>query len=149
MTRRASRPDVGAEPSGEAAAPTPAVSRPSTAPAGPDRAPSAPRSHEEAESEFVAARDAWTAAMRGASSGRPADLASLAITQEAYEAAAAELERWRSGATRIAIPIQPEASHTSLEAAVGHELAWRRLLHPPEKKPGLLGRLRRRLTKRG
>lgn len=148
-TRRVSRRDVGAEPTGEAAAPAPAVSRPSSAPAGPDRAPNAPRSREEAEAQFVAARDEWTAAMRRASSGRPAHLASLAITQEAYEAAAAELELWRSGAARVAIQIQPEASRNSLEAAVGQELAWRRVLHPPEKQPGLLGRLRRRLTRRG
>lgn len=96
----------------------------------------------------MTARDAWTAAMRLANSGRAAHLASLAITQEAYEAAAAELELWRSGA-RIAIPIQPEASHSILEAAVGQELEWRRVLHPPEKKPGLFGRLRRRLNGRG
>ena len=146
--RRVSRPDVGAKPTDETAAPAPAVSRPSPAPAGGTPAPGAPRSHEEAEAQFVAARDAWTAAMRLASSGRPAHLASLAITQEAYEAAAAELERWRSGA-RIAITIQPEASRTFLDAAVGQELAWRRLLHPPEKQPGLFGRLRRRLTGRG
>lgn len=94
------------------------------------------------------ARDAWTAAMRRANSGRAAHLASLAITQEAFEAASAELELWRTGA-RIAIPIQPEASHSFLEAAVGQELEWRRVLHPPVKKPGLFGRLRRRLNGRG
>lgn len=86
--------------------------------------------------------------MRRANSGRSADLASLAITQEAFEAAAGELELWRSGA-RVAIPIQPEASHAVLDAAVGQELEWRRVLHPPEKKPGLFGRLRRRLNSRG
>ena len=96
----------------------------------------------------MAARDAWTAAMRRANSGRAAHLASLAITQEAYEAAAAEVERWRSGA-RVAIPVQPEVSHADLEAAVGQELAWRRVLHPPEKALGLFGRLRKRLTGRG
>src|SRR6188474_2137121 len=49
-----------------------------------------PQSVEEADARYVAARDAWTAAMRAANSGRSADLASLAIAQEAYEAAAAE-----------------------------------------------------------
>ena len=148
-TRRAFGPDVGAEPTAEATAPTP-VSRQTSAPAGQARpiAPSVPRSREEAEAQYVAARDAWTAAMRRANSGRAAHLASLAITQEAYEAAAAEVELWRSGA-RIPIPIKPEASHSVLDTAVGQELAWRRVLHHEEKQPGLLGRLRRRLTGRG
>ena len=147
-TRRASRP--GAEPTGEAApaSPTPPARRPIAAPHAPEPAPSAPRSREEAETQYVAARDAWTAAMRRANSGRAADLASLAITQEAFEAESAELDLWRTGA-RVAIPIRPEASHSVLEAAVGQEIAWRNVLHPPEKKPGLLGRLRRRLNGRG
>ena len=144
-TRRAPRP--GAEPAGETAAPAPAQ-RPIPAPAVPEPAPIAPLSREEAEARYVTARDAWTAAMRRANSGRSADLASLAITQEAYEAAAAELELWRTGA-RIAILIQPEASNSVLEAAVDQEIAWRSVLHPPEKKPGLFGRLRRRLNGRG
>ena len=96
----------------------------------------------------MTARDAWTAAMRLANSGRAAHLASLAIAQDTFEAASAEVELWRTGA-RIAIPIQPEATHTGLEAAVGQELAWRRVLHPPEKKPGLFGRLRKRLNGKG
>ena len=112
----------------------------------PVEAPAQPA--EEAEAQYVVARDAWTAAMRRANSGRAADMASLAITQEAYEAATAELQRWRSGA-RIAIRIEPEAPHSVVETAVGHELAWRGLLHPAVKQPGLLGRLRRRLTRRG
>ena len=145
-TRRAPRP--GTEPADEAEISTPAAQRRISAPAAPERAPSAPRSREEAEAQYVAARDAWTGAMKRANSGRAADLASLAITQEAFEAASAELEIWRSGA-RIAIPIQLEASQSILEAAVGQELAWRRVLHPPEKKPGLLGRLRNRLNGRG
>ena len=135
-----------ADPADEAAAPTPPPRRRISAP--PAEPTSAPRSREEAEAQYVEARDAWTAAMRRASSGRAADLASLAITQETFEAASAELELWRTGA-RIAIPIQPEATHTGLEAAVGQELAWRRVLHPPEKKPGLFGRLRRRLNGKG
>jgi hypothetical protein len=147
-TRRASGPDVGAEPTGEPAALPSAVSARSAVPAALERTPSPPRSHEEAQAQYVAARDAWTAAMRRANSGRTAHMASLAITQEAYEAAAAELERWRSGA-RVAIRIDPEPPHRVVENAVGHELAWRGLLHPAEKRPGLLGRLRRRLTRRG
>lgn len=146
-TRRASR--LGTEPAGEDAAPTAPARRRISAPAPrPERVPSAPRSREEAEAQYVVARDEWTAAMRRANSGRAAHLASLAIAQEAFEAASAELELWRTGA-RIAIPIKPEASHSVLEAAVGQELAWRRVLHPPEKKPGLFGRLRRRLNGRG
>ena len=144
-TQRAPRP--GTEQAGEDAALTPARRRVSAPPA-PEPAPSAPRSREEAEAQYVEARDGWTAAMRRANSGRAADLASLAIAQEAFEAASAELELWRTGA-RVAIPIQPDATHTVLEAAVGQELAWRRVLHPPEKKRGLFGRLRNRLNGRG
>ena len=145
-TRRAPRP--GAEPAREDAAPTPPATRRISAPPVPEGAPSAPRSREEADEQYVTARDAWTAAMRRANSGRAADLASLAITQEEFEAASAELELWRTGA-RIAIPIEPEASHTVLEAAVGQELAWRRVLHPPAKDPGFFGRLRKRLNGKG
>jgi hypothetical protein len=111
--------------------------------------PSRPRSLEEAEALYVTARDAWTAAMRRANSGRSADLASLAITQEAYELAVAEVERWRSGAT-VAIPIQPEKKRAYLEAAIGQEMAWRRVhASSLEKRPGRLARLTRRLTGRG
>ncbi|MDQ3691231.1 MAG: hypothetical protein M3406_14615 [Chloroflexota bacterium] len=105
-------------------------------------------SREEAEANYVAARDAWVVAMRGANSGRPADLATLAIAQEAYEAASMEVEQWRSGA-RIAIPIQTEAERSGIRVAVGQELEWRRVLHQEEKQPGPIGRLVRRLTGRG
>lgn len=94
---------------------------------------------EEAEGQYATARDAWTAAMRRANSGRPADLASLAIAQEAYEAAAAEVQLWRSGA-RIALPVQADRN-SGIETAVGQELAWRRVLHHEDKPKGLLARL--------
>jgi hypothetical protein len=101
-----------------------------------------PRSREEAEAQYVAARDAWTAAMRTAQSGRPADLAALAIAQDAYEAASIEREGWASGA-RVAIPVEPEP-HRDLSAIVGQELAWRHVRHVEEKPNGLIARLRRR-----
>ena len=100
------------------------------------------RSRAEAHEHYVAARDAWTAAMRAAASGRPADLAALAITQETYEAAAAEWERWESGA-RVAIAVEPDAG-SSVGTVVNQELAWRKL-HHDEKKSGLIGRIKRRL----
>lgn len=105
-----------------------------------------PRTLDEAEAQYVAARDAWTAAMRQASSGRSADLAALAIAQQAYEAAALEVERARSG-PRLAVPIEPEPR--SIDAVVGQELAWRRV-HEADarRRPGLLGRIARRLTGR-
>lgn len=105
-----------------------------------------PRSLEEAEAEYVAARDAWTAAMKAAASGRPADLASLAIAQSAYEATAVEVERWRSG-ERVAIAVDP--APTGIDAVVGQELAWRRVHEAdPKGRPGLLGRIARRLSGR-
>jgi hypothetical protein len=105
-----------------------------------------PHSLEEAEEQYVAARDAWTAAMRQANSGRSSDMASLAIAQEAYEAAAKERELWLSG-KRIAIPIEPEHDH-GIDAVVQQELAWRQVHRTDEPKPGPLRRLARRLTGR-
>ena len=107
-----------------------------------------PRSTEEAEEHYVAARDAWIVAMRKANSGRSADLATLGISQEAYVEAAAEVEKWRSGA-KVAIPIEPETHVHDLETAVGQEFAWRRVLEQHDKPPGLLARAIRRLTGRG
>ncbi|MGH2386152.1 MAG: hypothetical protein ACRDGB_14040, partial [Candidatus Limnocylindria bacterium] len=81
-------------------------------------------------------------------SGRAADLASLAIAQEAYEIATAEVEEWRSGGT-AAIAIEPEARRIGLEAAVGQEMAWRRVHEIKPNRPGLIARVFRRLAGRG
>lgn len=101
---------------------------------------------EDAESQYVAARDAWTAAMRAANSGRPADLAALAIAQEAYEAAALERDRWQSGA-RVAIPVDAQPERRPIDVVVGQELAWRQVHATEESKPGLFGRMKRRLQR--
>ena len=137
-------------PTADQAASPPAPAAPRRDAGAPSRQPpSRPRSLEEAEAQYVTARDAWTAAMRRANSGRSADLALLAITQEAYELAAAEVERWRSGAT-VAIAIDPGAKRAHLETAIGQEMAWRRVhASSLEKRPGLLARLKRRLSGRG
>ena len=103
------------------------------------------QSRSEAHELYTAARDAWTAAMKAAASGRPADLAALAITQEAYEAATAELEQWESG-ERVAIAVETDRS-SSVGAVVGQELAWRKV-HEPEAKVGPIGRVLRRLRGR-
>ena len=108
----------------------------------------APRSHGEAEARYAATRDAWVASMHRANSGRSADLASLAITQEAYELAMAEVKRWRSG-VMVAIEVEPESHVNDLETAVGQEFAWRRVHELQEKRPGRFSRLVRRLTGRG
>ena len=128
----------------------------STTPAKPhglDAAPSSrppvvgPLSLEEAEASYVTARDAWVEAMHRCKSGRAADLASLAIAQDAYELATAEVERWRSG-ERVAIAIEPEARRAGLEAAIGQEMAWRRVHEVKPKEPGLIARVFRRVTGR-
>lgn len=106
-----------------------------------------PLSLEEAEAAYVTARDAWIEAMRRANTGRPADLASLAITQGAYELATAEVERWRSG-KRVAIPVEPDAKRAGLEAAIGNEMAWRRVHDVIPKQPGRIARVLRRVTGR-
>ena len=98
-----------------------------------------PHSLAEAEAEYVRCRDAWTAAMRAASSGKPADLASLAITQEAYEAATLERDRWVSG-VRVAVPVEPEAERAPIQVVVDQTMAWLKV-HEHTKPNGVLGRL--------
>ena len=140
MKRRAAEPETQAA----AAPPAPVVPHPdSQGHAALAHHLAAPASRDEVEEQYVAARDAWTKAMRAASSGRPADLASLAIAQEAYETIAAERERWISGA-RVALPVESAAPRRNLEAAVGQEMAWRKV-HDHEESGGFFGRLKRRL----
>jgi hypothetical protein len=98
-----------------------------------------PHSLAEAEVEYVRCRDAWTAAMRAASNGKPAALASLAIAQEAYEAATEERDRWLSG-IRVAVPVEPQNHRAPIEVVVEQSMAWRKV-HEHEKPRGVLGRL--------
>lgn len=107
-----------------------------------------PHSREDAEQRYVAAREAWTAAMRAANSGRSSDLAALAMAQEAYEEALADRVRWASGSS-VAIPVGEERP-SNLDAVVGQELSWRRVheheleLERARQQPrGLRGLLRR------
>lgn len=127
----------------------------STTPAKPRRLDAAPSSRppavgplslEEAEASYVTARDAWIEAMRRCRSGRAADLASLAIAQDAYELATAEVARWRSG--EVAIAIEPETRRAGLEAAIGQEMAWRRVHEVKLKEPGPIARAWRHVTGR-
>ena len=106
-----------------------------------------PQSRDEAEARYVAARDAWVAAMHAANSGRSADLAALALAQEAYEAAVAERERWLNGA-HVAIPVEVEPPARGLDAIVGQELAWRAVKHHDDQPRGMLGRFKKRITGR-
>jgi hypothetical protein len=94
------------------------------------------------EQRYGAARDAWTHAMQAASSGRSADLASLAIAQQAYETVAAEREHWLASG-QVAIPIQRTSNRHDIEVAIGQEEAWRRV-HEHRPGGGLLARIRRR-----
>ena len=128
----------------ETSAPTGALSRRlgDAASSGAVQPPRRPRSFEEAEERYRAARDVWTAAMRAASSARPAELAALAVAQDAYERAAAERARWRSG-PRTAIPVEAETDRRPIDIVVGQELAWRKMHREDaeEQSAGLLGRL--------
>lgn len=138
-----------AEPAEPAALP-PAVPRRGPTPREPGRPATAPRSREEAEAQFVAARDAWTDAMRRASSGRSADLASLAIAQEAYEVASAQREGWLAGG-QTAIPITPGTSRRPIDVFLQQDLAWQRVRDAERRRPTLLARvarLARRITGR-
>ncbi len=96
------------------------------------------------EERYVAAREAWTQAMQAAGSGRPADMASLAIAQQAYEIIAAEREDWLASG-RVAIPIEPSPKRHDIEIAVGQELAWRRVQQHDDRS-GFFTRIRRRLS---
>ncbi len=98
---------------------------------------------EDVESRYHAARDTWLKAMHAANSGRSADLAKLAIAQEAYETIAAEREHWIDSG-RVAIPIRPDAERHDVEIAVDQGLAWRKVLATPPRL-GIADRIRRRL----
>lgn len=113
---------------------------------GVERPAAPPRSLEEAEAQYVVARDAWTAAMRRASSGRPADLASLAIAQEAYEMASAQRDGWQSG--RNVIPVEDRPRPRGVEVIAHQDLAWQRVREGADRPPGRLRRLGRRLLGR-
>ena len=147
MSQRATRPKQQSA-AGGAQAPTQRIGSAKHS-AGFTQRIAAPRTMEEVEQRYVATRDTWVAAMRAASSGRPADMATLAICQEAYEAATLERERWLSGA-RVAIPVgdlDRQDERASIEVVVDQSLAWR-AVHEHDKPRGLLGRLFGRRDKR-
>jgi hypothetical protein len=45
---------------------------------------------------------------------------------------------------RVAIPIEPDPQRRDIEVAVGQELEWRKVLHPPAAR-GFFGRIKDRL----
>jgi hypothetical protein len=147
--QRTPEADTGTRPAVDPAAVVPAPFRRTPPASGRHARPAtAPRSREEAEAQYIAARNAWTLAMHRALSGRSADLASLAIAQEAYEEAVAERELWETG-TRLAVPVEPDP-RTSVEVIVGQNLAWQRVREAEQqRRPGVLTRLARRITRRG
>jgi hypothetical protein len=102
-------------------------------------------SQQEVEAAYVVARDAWTTAMKAANSGRPADLASLALTQEAYELASAERARWIQAAptTRTAIPVDRPGGTREIDMVVRQELDWKRVKTEPPRPRGFKGFVRR------
>jgi len=102
-------------------------------------------SQQEVEAAYVVARDAWTAAMKAASSGRPADLASLALTQEAYVAASAERTRWIQAAptNRAAIPVDLPGGTREIDMVVRQELDWKRVKTEPPRQRGFKGLVKR------
>ena len=148
--RRLSQPDAAADSKAVPATPRSGLRRRVPVDPEPMRAPATARSRGEAEERYTVAHDAWIKAMRHASSGRPADLATLAIAQESYEAALAERAMWEAG-KRIAVPIDADPGRAGIELAVGQELAWRQVRdagHRPRgglsRLFGLFGRFRRR-----
>ena len=133
MTDRQSSTDTRTAADADGPAPS-APLRQAAAPATPLRARLArPRSPEEAEERYLACRNEWTAAMRAAASGKLADLAALAMAQQAYEEALAEHQRWQTG-PRTPMPVQPDRPH-GINAVVGQELSWRRIHEHDQEKP--------------
>jgi len=104
-----------------------------------------PRSPAMADERYREARQAWTAAMRAAGTGRPADLSKLAVAQEAYETALAEKQRW-AAAPRTPIRVDGDRPR-GIEIVVGQELSWRRV-HESEAEPHGVRGLIRRITRR-
>ena len=98
-----------------------------------------------ADERYREARQAWTAAMRAAGTGRPADLSKLAVAQEAYETALAEKQRW-AAAPRTPIRVDGDRPR-GIEIVVGQELSWRRV-HESEAEPHGVRGLIRRITRR-
>jgi hypothetical protein len=148
MTDRRTRIDPELEPAGQAESHEPGFRHRHISSVGLTGRLARPRSLAEAEERYVAARDEWAAAMRGALTGRPADLAALAIAQEAYEAAMAERDRWQHH-PKVAIPVEPDRAK-DLEAIVGQEMT-RRQVHEHEaegEQPRGLRRFFRRAPKR-
>jgi hypothetical protein len=84
--------------------------------------------------------------MRAAASGRPADLSTLAIAQEAYETALAERQRW-AAAPRTPIPVDADRPR-GIEIVVGQELSWRRMHENETQQPRGVRGLIRRITRR-
>ncbi|HEY6608778.1 MAG TPA: hypothetical protein VI277_06240 [Candidatus Limnocylindria bacterium] len=81
--------------------------------------------------------------MHAANSGRSADLASLALAQEAYEAATAEREIWLSApASTRAIPVDPGSVKRDIEIVVGQGASWQRVKEH-EPAGGVRGFLKR------
>lgn len=147
MTRRP-QADAGTDAPIEPEVVRPARPHRTTSP-GTDRPSAAPLSKEEAEAEYIAARDAWIDAMHRASSGRSPELASLGIAQEAYEKASAQREGWVAAHARVAIPIRPAEPRRSVDVVVNQDLAWRRIRDVGDRRPNFVVRLMRRLTRRG
>ena len=144
MKRRSSELETTASAAQPSVTPTP------TAPDSARRAKgitsAAARYGADVEQRYVAARDAWAHAMHAASSGRSADMASLASAQEHYETTMEERERWLAS-SRIAIPIDAPDTRHNIEVAIGQEIEWRRV-HALKPPPGFVGRFWGRLRGR-
>jgi hypothetical protein len=140
--RRVRETQVGPDAPSAPAPRSPAVPSRGPTPKGFERIATPPLSLEEAEAQYLVAREAWTGAMRRASSGRSADLASLAIAQEAFEMASAQRDGWQAAA-RPASPARERSQPRGVEVIARQDLAWRRIRESPRRRPRLLGRVAR------
>jgi hypothetical protein len=90
--------------------------------------------------------------MRRASSGRPADLASLAIAQEVFEMASAQRDGWQAAGRSAHLVREDHSRPQGVDVIARQDLAWRRVRESALPGPRLLGRMARfarRLVGRG
>ena len=117
--------------------------------AAPPRAePSPERSLDELIAEQRATEERWRRALKAANSGRPKDLADLALAQEAYVAAGAALARARRDADeeshRQAVErARRTEAQSRLAIIVAQEQRWHDVANGDDQRGGFLGGIRR------
>jgi hypothetical protein len=120
--------------------PVPAAAQPPS----PSQAPSVA----ELAAAYATAEERWRRALKAANSGRPVDLAELALAQEAYVAAGTALrraQREESEQSRRMAEMRARRmeAESRLAVIVAQEQAWREVAHSDGSSGSFFGRLGR------